>query len=75
MARGEAHPYIDQYGERLVTAMNAALRQAGVETGCVYGNKLSCLDLSSGVLLQVDRDTCAVRRSAAPAELPTVPAA
>jgi glutamate-1-semialdehyde 2,1-aminomutase len=38
VARGEAHPYIDQYGERLVVALNAALRQAGVETGCVYGN-------------------------------------
>jgi glutamate-1-semialdehyde 2,1-aminomutase len=38
VAQGEAHPYLDQYGERLVTAMNGALRQAGVETGCVYGN-------------------------------------
>ena len=38
VARGEAHPYINQYGERLVVAMNAALREAGVDTGCVYGN-------------------------------------
>jgi glutamate-1-semialdehyde 2,1-aminomutase len=38
VAQGEAHPYINQYGERLVVALNAALRQAGVETGCVYGN-------------------------------------
>jgi glutamate-1-semialdehyde 2,1-aminomutase len=38
VAQGEAHPYIKQYGERLIVALNAALRQAGVETGCVYGN-------------------------------------
>ncbi len=38
VAQGEAHPYINQYGERLVVAVNAALRQAGVTTGCVYGN-------------------------------------
>ena len=38
VARGEAHPYINQYGERLAVAMNTALREAGVETGCVYGN-------------------------------------
>jgi serine/threonine protein phosphatase 1 len=47
----------------------------GLDTGCVYGNKLSCLDLTSGVLLQVDRDTCAVTRRSAPAELPIVQAA
>jgi serine/threonine protein phosphatase 1 len=47
----------------------------GLDTGCVYGNKLSCLDLTSGVLLQVDRETCAVTRGIAPAELPIVQAA
>lgn len=47
----------------------------GLDTGCVYGNKLSCLDLTSGVLLQVDRDSCAVTRRGAPAELPIVEAA
>jgi diadenosine tetraphosphatase ApaH/serine/threonine PP2A family protein phosphatase len=47
----------------------------GLDTGCVYGNKLSCLELTSGVLLQVDRDTCSVTRRSAPAELPIVQAA
>jgi glutamate-1-semialdehyde 2,1-aminomutase len=37
-ARGEAQPYVNQYGARLAVAMNAALRAADVATGCVYGN-------------------------------------
>jgi serine/threonine protein phosphatase 1 len=28
----------------------------GIDTGCVYGNKLSCLDLTSATLHQVERD-------------------
>jgi serine/threonine protein phosphatase 1 len=35
----------------------------GLDTGCVYGNKLSCLDLTAGVLLQVERDSCRLTRS------------
>jgi glutamate-1-semialdehyde 2,1-aminomutase len=38
VARGEANAYVNQYGERLAVALNGALRQAGVTTGCVYGN-------------------------------------
>jgi serine/threonine protein phosphatase 1 len=34
----------------------------GLDTGCVYGNKLSCLDFTSGVLLQVERDSRRVTR-------------
>ena len=44
----------------------------GLDTGCVYGNKLSCLDLSSRVLLQVERETQALTCTDAPAELPAV---
>jgi serine/threonine protein phosphatase 1 len=29
----------------------------GLDTGCVYGNKLSCLDFTSETLLQVERDS------------------
>ncbi len=29
----------------------------GIDTGCVYGNKLSCIDLSDARLLQVERDS------------------
>jgi serine/threonine protein phosphatase 1 len=35
----------------------------GLDTGCVYGNKLSCLDLTAGVLLQVERDSGRLARS------------
>jgi len=34
----------------------------GLDTGCVYGNKLSCLDFTSGILLQVERDSRRVTR-------------
>jgi len=34
----------------------------GLDTGCVYGNKLSCLDFTSETLLQVERDSCHVTR-------------
>jgi len=44
----------------------------GLDTGCVYGNKLSCLDLSSRILLQVERETHAVTCHDAPAELPRI---
>jgi len=44
----------------------------GLDTGCVYGNKLSCLDLSSRVLLQVERDTQIVTCHDAPPELPAL---
>ena len=35
----------------------------GLDTGCVYGNKLSCLDFTSGTLLQIERDSCRLMRS------------
>jgi serine/threonine protein phosphatase 1 len=35
----------------------------GLDTGCVYGNKLSCLDFTAGMLLQVERDSCRLTRS------------
>jgi serine/threonine protein phosphatase 1 len=35
----------------------------GLDTGCVYGNKLSCLDLTAGILLQVERDSCRLTRT------------
>lgn len=34
----------------------------GLDTGCVYGNKLSCVDFTSGALVQVDRDSQRVTR-------------
>ncbi len=34
----------------------------GIDTGCVYGNKLSCLDFTSGVLVQVERRTRRITR-------------
>jgi serine/threonine protein phosphatase 1 len=34
----------------------------GLDTGCVYGNKLSCLDFTSGTLLQVERTSRKVKR-------------
>jgi serine/threonine protein phosphatase 1 len=44
----------------------------GLDTGCVYGNRLSCLDFTSRELLQVDRGSCRIHRSAAPPELPVL---
>jgi len=35
----------------------------GLDTGCVYGNKLSCLDFTSGTLIQVERDSRSVTQS------------
>jgi len=46
--------------------------KVGLDTGCVYGNKLSCLDFTSRVLLQVERETRAVTCHDAPADLPPV---
>ena len=46
----------------------------GLDTGCVYGNKLSCLDLTSRVLLQVERETQTVTCHDAPPELPRLAA-
>jgi serine/threonine protein phosphatase 1 len=46
--------------------------KVGLDTGCVYGNKLSCLDLTSRVLLQVERETQAVTCQDAPPELPAI---
>jgi serine/threonine protein phosphatase 1 len=47
----------------------------GLDTGCVYGNKLSCLDLTSRSLLQVERGSTAVTRRDVPEALPRVPGA
>jgi diadenosine tetraphosphatase ApaH/serine/threonine PP2A family protein phosphatase len=33
----------------------------GLDTGCVYGNRLSCLECTRGVLLQVERDSRTLR--------------
>lgn len=41
----------------------------GLDTGCVYGNMLSCLDFTSRVLLQVERESTRVERHEVPAEL------
>jgi serine/threonine protein phosphatase 1 len=35
----------------------------GLDTGCVYGNKLSCLDFTSGVLFQVEKESRRLMRS------------
>lgn len=44
----------------------------GLDTGCVYGNKLSCLDFTSRSLLQVERGSARVKRCDVPEELPRV---
>jgi serine/threonine protein phosphatase 1 len=44
----------------------------GLDTGCVYGNKLSCLDFTSRSLLQVERGSASVRRYDVPEALPRV---
>ena len=49
--------------------------KVGLDTGCVYGNKLSCLDFTSRVLLQVERETQTLQCVDAPAELPDVASA
>ena len=41
----------------------------GLDTGCVYGNKLSCLDFTSKLLLQVGRDSRRVKLYDVTAEL------
>ena len=37
VAQGEASAFVNNYGDRLLLALNAAKREAGVDTGCVYG--------------------------------------
>jgi serine/threonine protein phosphatase 1 len=41
----------------------------GLDTGCVYGNKLSCVELTGATLFQVQRRTAAVTRRSVRAEL------
>jgi serine/threonine protein phosphatase 1 len=41
----------------------------GLDTGCVYGNKLSSLDFTSGTLLQVERASRKVRRQDVSADI------
>jgi serine/threonine protein phosphatase 1 len=41
----------------------------GLDTGCVYGNKLSSLDFSSGALLQVERASRRVKRQDVAADI------
>lgn len=50
--------------------------KVGLDTGCVYGNRLSCLDFTSRLLIQVERDSLRVHRADAPSELrpPAAPA-
>lgn len=45
----------------------------GLDTGCVYGNKLSCLDFTSEVLLQVARDSRRVTQQNVHAQLSSIP--
>lgn len=47
----------------------------GLDTGCVYGNRLSCLDFTSRELLQVERGSCRIHRRAVPPEMPVLPRA
>lgn len=47
--------------------------KVGLDTGCVYGNKLSCLDFTSRSLLQVGRDSRRVTRLEVPSELAPLP--
>jgi diadenosine tetraphosphatase ApaH/serine/threonine PP2A family protein phosphatase len=42
----------------------------GLDTGCVYGNKLSCLDVTARRLLQVERESRSVTEAEVPADLP-----
>jgi len=44
-------------------------RKIGLDTGCVYGGRLSCLDLTGGVLHQVARGARAVTSRAVAGEL------
>lgn len=47
--------------------------KVGLDTGCVYGNKLSCLDFTSRELLQVRQGARRVMRLEVPAELAPLP--
>ncbi len=44
----------------------------GLDTGCVYGNRLSCLDFTSRVLTQVEQRSCRVETRPVPPELPVL---
>ncbi|HEY8515769.1 MAG TPA: metallophosphoesterase family protein [Candidatus Binatia bacterium] len=44
-------------------------RKIGLDTGCVYGGKLSCLDLTQGILHQVARGARAATRRSVASEL------
>jgi serine/threonine protein phosphatase 1 len=46
-----------------------AARKIGLDTGCVYGGRLSCLDLTQGVLHQVVRGARAATQRSVAAEL------
>jgi len=47
-------------------------RKVGLDTGCVYGGRLSCLDLTQGVLHQVTRGARAATQRSVAAELDRV---
>lgn len=49
-----------------------AARKVGLDTGCVYGGRLSCIDLTQGVLHQVPRGARGVTRRSVVAELDRV---
>lgn len=49
-----------------------AVRKVGLDTGCVYGGRLSCIDLTQGVLHQVARGARGVTRRSVVAELDRV---
>jgi Calcineurin-like phosphoesterase len=44
----------------------------GLDTGCVYGNKLSCLDFTARSLVQVERESTVVTRCDVPVALARV---
>jgi len=49
-----------------------AARKVGLDTGCVYGGRLSCLDLTQGVLHQVARGSRGASRRSVAGELDRV---
>lgn len=49
-----------------------APRKLGLDTGCVYGGKLSCIDLSQGVVHQVARGAASVTRRSVARELESI---
>ncbi len=63
IAAPHAFPYTVLYGHTPSADVRLDLPfKIGLDTGVVYGNRLSCLDLSAGELWQVARDARTVQR-------------